>query len=133
MQPDCKVIFYVSKNRKLYYFCAMISFTRIAVFLYALFILALSLVPCGDRAISYETFQNSIELSSKTTHSQPSPDIDFCTPFCTCVCCATPTVVYPIFFIVKPDVLLIKTGLSHFVKDLIPNFIPFIWQPPRIV
>ncbi|MFT5168952.1 MAG: hypothetical protein ACI8P3_004198 [Saprospiraceae bacterium] len=110
---------------------------KIISFLFAIYIFALSLVPCGDGGGGILAIINKIigiEHVHLTDHEQHSNDCgdDACTTFCICSCCSsaldTPT---KLPFLVKAPMLIQGTSPSF-----IPNFISAavyvpIWQPPR--
>ena len=109
---------------------------KITVHILSIYMLALSLVPCGDGGggiveIAKHFFE--VEHSHFSDHVQHSNDCedDNCSPFCICSCCSS-GMDYP----VKPALQLrTPTTLVGTIPSFIPTFIssPYnhaVWQPP---
>jgi len=54
----------------------------------SIYVLALTAIPCID--LQYNNDMHKTELAQKSTSGQN--DIDYCSPFCTCSCCASPII-----------------------------------------
>jgi len=93
--------------------------------------IVLTLFPCGD---SYAQFQeNSIEISLNTNDTQDhhSDDGDLCTPFCTCVCCAS--LIHVVESLNVSQLELPNIDLNqYYASNLISGFISSNFQPPRV-
>jgi hypothetical protein len=95
---------------------------------FSLYILVLLAVPCMDTHSS--GMNTGIVAATNETHNH-SGDMDQCSPFCSCICCAA-SIVYPEF---KVDFFS-----SDFFEKVTPSkalsFIPVslnsIFQPPNI-
>lgn len=112
---------------------------KIAIHIFTLYLLALSLMPCGDSdggivELTNHFFQIEHEHTHNTSTHQHSNDCgdDDCPPFCACSCCST-----PFNFIEKPSLeIKIPTPIQGTLASFVPKFIPFqytntVWQPPR--
>lgn len=91
----------------------------------------LTLFPCSD---GYAQFQeNNIEISLNTNDTQDhhSDDGDLCTPFCTCVCCAS-----LVYFQKSLDISQIEPigqmANNYFASNLTSGFTGRNFQPPKL-
>lgn len=97
-------------------------------YLLSLFILALTVTPCVD-GLGIASKAKS-ELAQKSdTHQEK--DSDHCSPFCTCSCCATPTIQSNYTISINGLELVAQCFTSYFNTDL-PNNFSSIWQPPKL-
>lgn len=99
---------------------------------FGLYLLTISVLPCGDSFISHLNNKESISLVHHHDHSSGTEDR--CNPFCTCSCCST---VINLQFFSNP----VKEQFSGFFKKqffsfenlhLTSDFYGNIWQPPRL-
>lgn len=103
------------------------SFRQICLLL-AFVVAVLGTSPCGDASDNIQVRGTEQSKSSKHEHSRQR--IDFCSPFCSCVCCSS-EIGEP------PHYILGSTGSnSNWFPSLTPNSIHGdnfrrIWQPPR--
>ncbi len=105
-------------------------FVRAIRFILALYILLISVYPCGDGDPCLDEQQAEIGVFDTASHDNEDGDQNLCTPFCNCTCCAAQVQLTDIAFIsfdythnteLKPPYLLtsvVSGGTS-------------IWQPPR--
>ena len=110
---------------------------KLNIHLFAFYLLALSLIPCGDGGggiVEFALHQFGIEHQEHSDHQQHSNSCgdDACSPFCICNCCST-----TVDLQVKPA-LKIKTPLAYqqagpdFFSKIYPDiFIATVWQPPK--
>lgn len=104
---------------------------RIALIVLAFYTAALSCIPCKDK-VSSNSYATTAAFVQSAMDTPQSLDIDLCTPFCTCSCCAS--------------VSLQQQGASILVKGSFSTFenitfvylsrshsgdLTSIWQPPR--
>jgi len=93
-----------------------------------MYILVLSLSPCGDNV--------ECDKSNKTEQSQNSHKHkkDNCTPFCICACCGqlvASKINYPVAqTILRPENL--NKSIAIYNQTFISKFSDTIWQPPKI-
>lgn len=110
---------------------------KIAIHIFIIYMLALSLVPCGDGGGGILEIANHLfgtehqHLSDHEQHSNDCGD-DTCTPFCICSCCSSaldiPTEL--------PVRIKIPTPFPNTIPSCFQNEISFsfdqsIWQPPK--
>jgi hypothetical protein len=102
---------------------------RVFTFLFAVYILGITLMPCCDAVTCPE--ESPTELSANHNHSEDEED--HCTPFCTCTCCGsifTSTAI--------PAVITFNTTptfISHTVyyKLSTPkDYNAGVWHPPAL-
>jgi hypothetical protein len=102
---------------------------KILAYILSLYILVLTAIPCID--IPYNNSLQKIELTTKTTDNHQN-DIDDCSPFCTCQCCATP-VVFQISIIDFKSFSFSKKIYSEYTSNYISSLNASIWQPPKLI
>ena len=100
---------------------------RIFTFLFAIYMVALTLAPCGDR--DFPQPDSRVVTCQNDQTAQHSHE-DCCSPFCTCNCCSLPVMMVRQFTIVMvptrpeelktPPVIQRETGYSV-----------VIWEPPK--
>jgi hypothetical protein len=100
--------------------------------LFALYILALSVYPCSDKATCSHEKKEGIAIVDPNHHDHKQAEQDICSPLCICSCCAA-SVQLTVNYINMP------VGIEHATKFVIPyqekalvNHASSIWQPPRI-
>ncbi|MFZ4455807.1 MAG: DUF6660 family protein [Bacteroidales bacterium] len=98
---------------------------RALAILLSLFVMVLSAIPCID-APGHSLTKTELQ----TEHSQHPEGQDDCSPFCTCVCCATP-VVQATTFIYLNDLQLMQEYSSVHRTDFQSSLYSAIWQPPK--
>lgn len=86
-------------------------------------------MPCTDgaNAINGKVKQEVVD----TSHQQDHPKTDACSPFCSCSCCASVSLVHPIAkeHSIPP---IIKKSYSSFYSSSIKGNSLAIWQPPKL-
>ena len=94
----------------------------------SLFTVILSGIPCDDEVVD----STEISVVTPAHHNDSDVHIDFCSPFDTCDCCATPISVTEIFVAqLAPEV--ISTTLNYAtVTAITTEFADGIFQPPRV-
>lgn len=94
--------------------------------------LILTLFPCSDGFAQYQindTFQTSLNTSNTQDHH--SDDGDLCTPFCTCVCCASLIYVVESLSISQSELLNIDLNQYH-NSNFKSDYINRNFQPPQV-
>ena len=96
----------------------------------ALIVCFASVMPCAD-SVGALNKNRSVVMSSTQNRSTPR-DIDLCSPFCICSCCAGFTYAPNLCQIVwvKP---IVSNNKLHFINADISNISLPIWQPPQLI
>jgi len=111
---------------------------KIATNIFTIYMLALSLVPCGDGGGGILEIANhlfGVEHEHVSDHEQHSNNCgdDYCSPFCICSCCSsaldTPA---KLPFLVETLTPVPGTNPSFIPNFILSNHNPFIWQPPKL-
>ncbi|MDD2798566.1 MAG: hypothetical protein PHV20_08245 [Bacteroidales bacterium] len=93
----------------------------------SLFILVLIAVPCIDK---HESASHNTELSKDTSHQHQSSE-DECSPFCNCVCCASP-VIHSTTILHLTDFHFIQKYTTIYPSNFKSSLFASIWQPPKL-
>lgn len=111
---------------------------KLIIHIFTLYLLALSLVPCGDGGGGIVEMINDvfeIEHEHMTDHEQHSQGCndDACSPFCICSCCST-VMDSPVKLPLTLKALVPTPEAQPF---FIPHILHFsfkysIWQPPKL-
>lgn len=107
--------------------------------IWAIFVLALNLVPCSDAYNSCNVTVSSGHTAQKdeqaTAHAHDTDHDDTCSPFCTCACCGMSFT----DLCIKIPTTTPDRNNTYFQKKFVVRNIAFqssffgnIWQPPRI-
>ena len=99
-------------------------------FIFAVYLLTLSCLPCGDMNECNDKAAQTI--SATTDHQQHKHSKEACTPFCSCSCCAA-SGFYVSFSKTQSPKLFQQSEKypSHNISFLSQEF-SSIWQPPKI-
>lgn len=105
---------------------------KIFIFIFSIYLLALSLVPCSD---AFNECQNiEVDYSHDHEHNHESDHDDNCTPFCTCSCCGTSMIfnltLMP--FLKLRDKILLSNEVINSESSFCSSFYGAIWQPPKL-
>lgn len=101
---------------------------KIVFFIMAFLSLALSFVPCGDKAEIVEIHTMADLKNSDHQHSHSGTDT--CTPFCHCSCCSSLTINKTTVLIYFP-LAVEKIKVYYLPSEIIDAAIP-VWQPPQL-
>ncbi|MCF6214252.1 MAG: hypothetical protein L3J45_09540 [Flavobacteriaceae bacterium] len=97
----------------------------------AVITLVLTLFPCNDGFAQYQSSDATyLSISTLDTQNHHSDEGDLCTPFCTCVCCASLVYVEKGTNIVQPEQMNQSVN-KYFISDLTSGFIGRNFQPPK--
>lgn len=121
-------LFAQNENEFFVYFYRQIILMKLFVYLLSFYILVLCAMPCAD--VPKDNTLQKTELSKSTTGNQQS-DFDYCSPFCTCNCCAVP-IVFQVFIFEFNGFLYYQELLSEYKPSCSPSPCHSIWQPPKI-
>ena len=111
---------------------------KIAIHIFTIYMLALSLIPCGDGGGGIVELANHFfglehqHVSDHQQHSQGCGD-DTCSPFCVCSCCSS-AIDIPIKLPLEEKYFPPKAvNTPSFFSSIIPfSFHDTIWQPPKL-
>lgn len=97
----------------------------------SIYILVLTTLPCHD---TNECEDNAkVQMSQNmTNNSQEVPDVDLCSPFCDCNCCASITV-QSIFKIDFTFDTFFTVQYPKYISDFSSFNFTSIWQPPKLI
>jgi len=105
---------------------------RIALIVLAFYTAALSCIPCKDN-VSTNSYANTVILVNSTSDTSHSPDVDLCTPFCTCSCCASVSLQQQIPFLpAKGNFSIFQEITFAYLSRSHSGDLTSIWQPPRV-
>jgi len=91
--------------------------------------LTLSAIPCDDEVV-FESEQ-STSISQDSDHSNHN-GIDLCSPFCSCVCCASITLEPKILNGALISGIPSKKIRTFYVASFNSNYLSQIYQPPQV-
>jgi uncharacterized protein DUF6660 len=94
--------------------------------------IVLTLLPCSDGYAQYQN-NNTIQISLNTDNTQDHhpDDSDLCTPFCTCVCCASLVYVVKSLNVTQPELIKIES-IQYHDPNRNSDYISRNFQPPRV-
>jgi len=73
------------------------------------------------------------EVPSPVSHHNDHEDIDLCSPFCQCSCCAGFSIIIaPTVIPLQAEFPTSRVFTSHLPEDVIEISLP-VWQPPQLV
>ncbi len=107
---------------------------KIFTLIYALYILVLPLIPCGDREeCNDEKTKTSLAINLDIEHQNHEDEEERCSPFCTCICCGQ--VITNLFYSAKEE----KSNQFFYLKNTstykntfqLSSYLDRIWQPPK--
>ena len=104
-------------------------------FIYALYILSLSFIPCTDNDTHQYEQGIVIVLDSHSNHHHSNDEhVDLCSPFCSCSCCGVLTIK------AKEHTFSFSYKSSKWFKKIITYqpanseaVLNAIWQPPKFI
>jgi len=101
---------------------------KFAVYIMSLIIIVLTIRPCIDKSDC--NLRNQTNLSTQS-HDHHSGGQEHCSPFCACMCCATPVVYKLIHTEINIHCTVIKL-FSFYKSEFHSDLLNSIWQPPRL-
>ncbi|WP_367916120.1 DUF6660 family protein [Leadbetterella sp. DM7] len=105
---------------------------RLFAYIFSIYILALSVVPCSD---AYNDCQNDTAYKEYSqAHNHHTDHNDNCSPFCTCTCCSTSVNLKFTSHKFQITKLVVSSQITYPVRDFsfVSNYYGNIWQPPKI-
>ena len=108
---------------------------RLTAAILAILVLILSCLPCADVVAmpSAKTEQGSSIQQPLTQHSEDHKDVDLCSPFCHCACCAGFSIIYsPVVIPQRIHIPIPQLHADFSSAEVIEISLP-IWQPPQLV
>ena len=103
-------------------------YMKVFVYILSIYILFLTAVPCVDKPDNCDVHKT--EISGKTTNGH-NEDIDHCSPFCTCNCCASPKIQQEVLISFNSYQFLIKCCMEYTITKVSAHTAS-VWQPPRL-
>jgi hypothetical protein len=101
---------------------------KTAAYILSFIVVALTAAPCLDEPQDNTLAQT--EISQHPSHNHAN-EADHCSPFCTCMCCASPVIYTAGNF----SISLLSFVTRNFVvykSDFDPAPSSSIWQPPKL-
>jgi len=96
-------------------------------FILSVYVLVLTAIPCVDLPKDDNLHKTELTNSATEHHEHTT---DQCSPFCVCVCCATPIINNStIHFTCTP---IAKKILTEYNKSFVSSPFVTIWQPPKL-
>lgn len=111
------------------YICNMM---RIVLIVLAIYTTALSCIPCKD-SVQTKAYSPVVNLIKVDQSRQQTADIDLCTPFCTCTCCASVSIQQEITTLPAKAAFSVFEDLTFaYLSRTHSGDLTSIWQPPRV-
>lgn len=105
--------------------------------IFAIYLLTLSIIPCGDNGggiieVLNQWFNAEHEYFSDHQHHNNTCGDDSCAPFCICSCCSINTSIPTgIGFICKEWASISITILPRYFNCYLSEYLTSVWQPPK--
>ncbi len=110
------------------YVCAV----RVIRFLFAMYLIALSVYPCSDKETCADELKTSSLAVNVADHNHSDNEMDYCTPFCICACCAAQIQLNQLSEVsLSNPIHNTQVVTLYFEKPLLNNA-KSIWQPPKL-
>lgn len=99
--------------------------------IFSIYILFLSIAPCGDERNCNEFAETHTNVTANTAQDASHQD-EVCSPFCMCACCGCQG------FHLEPfsgSIALVQTAdkkITPHQSEFVSQFSANIWQPPKI-
>lgn len=103
---------------------------KFLAFIMAVVVLGLSLRPCKDSATPHSKSDIHATVAQDNDHRH-NEDPDLCTPFCSCACCCSISLVRQIMENTAPALHGSVAHISLYKGTLSEIALP-IWQPPQL-
>ena len=92
----------------------------------------LSCIPCQDEAFGDSSVDTVVLIKAVAGDQEGSEDLDLCSPFCSCTCCASVSVQNHIAYLpVKASFFIFKEITFLYLPNTHACDLTSIWQPPR--
>ena len=103
---------------------------RISSCLWIILVIVLNLAPCADCPVVKDSFQTTLNQQPIGSEHQ---HLELCSPFCSCSCCAAPSVA-PSIVALTLELKIIGPSLylHQKTRDPIDISLP-VWQPPQLI
>lgn len=103
---------------------------RILACILSFYIIALTAIPCIDLPEDHDV--QTIEMTQNTGDHQHPKDIDHCSPFCTCNCCASPIIQHDLSIQFDSFSFLQQYISTKYSSEFVSRYSGSIWQPPQL-
>ncbi|OJU29406.1 MAG: hypothetical protein BGN92_03430 [Sphingobacteriales bacterium 41-5] len=103
---------------------------KIIAFIFSLYILLLSGMPCTDAQDC--NLPTTTQVSATQSHDNHQHETEHCPPLCHCSCCSVAVSKMPLlaFTYVKPT-FVVKENFSFYKSHHLTGFLEAVWQPPK--
>lgn len=101
---------------------------KITACILSFIVVVLTAMPCMDKPQDNTLTKTEIAGQTNETHHT---DTDHCSPFCTCMCCASPVIYSAGNFSVLVHGF-ITNNFPVYKSDFDPAPLSSIWQPPKL-
>ncbi|AMC11774.1 hypothetical protein Lupro_11060 [Lutibacter profundi] len=102
---------------------------KLIVIILSIYTVVLTAIPCDDVFINDKQQEMSISQSSDDVNHNT---FDLCSPFCSCVCCASFFTEQPIYDEVLQTKIAVKELCTFSNTSFANNYFSKIYQPPRV-
>ena len=102
---------------------------KLAAVILSIVTLTLSAMPCDDEVVFNSGQSTSISQDSGHTNHT---GYDLCSPFCSCVCCATIILEPNIYQSVLISEIPVKELNTTYFVSFSNNYLSLIFQPPQV-
>src|SRR5262245_56936464 len=103
---------------------------RPLAFILGLLVLTLNWVPCGDH--SAFTGGDSQRQTVYAASDRDAPCNDVCSPFCTCSCCASVSILFSMPQVASTLPVVSSKKVPAYNAPAYSATLSSIWQPPRM-
>ncbi|MDP4189500.1 MAG: hypothetical protein Q8907_06505 [Bacteroidota bacterium] len=100
---------------------------KVIAYILSIYVLVLIAIPCADKPDDNLLHKPEITQGSPSGHHQ---DMDHCSPFCVCSCCASPVVLQ--FYAFPANLIYVQVDFPELVPDFHSATLNSVWQPPRL-
>jgi hypothetical protein len=124
-----------NRNSRFIYFplfLLYLCFVKGLHFLFALYIAALSVYPCSDAetCVGEDPITTLLSIGG---HHHAAGELDLCTPFCICACCATHAQVAPTAEIMVATIAHNTAVFTPYRENHSAGIAVSVWQPPKVL
>jgi hypothetical protein len=97
-----------------------------------MYVLALSVYPCSDKETCADELKTSSIAINVDDHNHSDSEMDYCTPFCICSCCAAQIQLNQLSDVSLSNPIHNTQVLTLYFEKPLLNNAKAIWQPPKL-
>lgn len=101
------------------------------IYILALYVLYLAVVPCKDAFCIDAMNSSNCTLSAQTADRGCHHDVDLCSPFCTCNCCASAVSKIKVIHLNSVVLPIVRLLVASYRAEIVSASPAPIWQPPK--